>query len=153
MSTPLMLKLMPFLKGSIERWFDSSIVKNISFLSNYLTIQPSNWHRRRQGFTLIELLIVITIIGILATLILASFGAAQAKARDARRKSDLAQLKRAMEIAKSDCQGSAYYPHLGGSGAGAFNSLIAYLSSPNLKYISSSLKDPVNNGVQVYAFA
>lgn len=63
-----------------------------------------------KAFTLIELLIVISIIGILASLTLASFGGAQAKARDGVRKQDLAQIKRALEIAKSDCDGNASYP-------------------------------------------
>lgn len=63
------------------------------------------------GFTLIELLIVISIIGILATLTLASYNGAQAKARDGVRKNDLAQVKRSMELAKSDCTNAAYYPN------------------------------------------
>lgn len=106
-----------------------------------------------QGFTLIELLIVITIIGILATLILASFGGAQAKARDGRRKSDLAQIKRGMELAKSDCKGSAYYPYLGGSTAvDAYNNLSSYLSDSDLKHMSSAPKDPKDSAPQQYAY-
>lgn len=54
------------------------------------------------GFTLIELLIVISILGVLATLGFQSFTASQKKARDAQRKSDLNQIQKALELYKMD---------------------------------------------------
>lgn len=57
---------------------------------------------------MIELLVVITIIGILVTIAIASFQTAQAKARDSRRKTDLDAFKKALELYKSDTAGGLY---------------------------------------------
>ena len=50
------------------------------------------------GFTLIELLVVIAIIGVLASVVLASLNSARAKSRDARRRTDINQLRLALEL-------------------------------------------------------
>jgi prepilin-type N-terminal cleavage/methylation domain-containing protein len=50
--------------------------------------------RKQRGFTLIELLVVITIIGVLATISVVGLVSAQHKARDAKRKFELAQIGR-----------------------------------------------------------
>jgi len=52
----------------------------------------------KKGFTLIEMLIVIAIIGILASMVIVSLGPSQAKARDAKRMSDLRQIQNMLEI-------------------------------------------------------
>ena len=46
---------------------------------------------------MVELLVVISIIGILATLVLANYNAARSRARDTQRKSDLKQYQTAIE--------------------------------------------------------
>ena len=51
----------------------------------------------KKGFTLVELLVVISIIGVLASLALVSFGPSQKQARDVQRKSDLKQYQTALE--------------------------------------------------------
>lgn len=63
------------------------------------------------GFTLVELLVVITILGILATIGLVAFTSAQARGRDTQRKSDLKQIASALELFYSDY---GKYPDSGG---------------------------------------
>jgi len=54
--------------------------------------------RPTKGFTLIELLVVIGIIGILSSIVLTSLNDARKKARDARRISDLEQIRNAYHL-------------------------------------------------------
>lgn len=57
-----------------------------------------NTKTARKGFTLIELLVVIAIIGVLASVVLASLNTARQKSRDAKRVSDINQIKLALEM-------------------------------------------------------
>ncbi|HXK37932.1 MAG TPA: prepilin-type N-terminal cleavage/methylation domain-containing protein [Candidatus Paceibacterota bacterium] len=52
----------------------------------------------RRGFTLIELLVVIAIIALLSSVVLASLATSRAKSRDAKRRSDLDQIRIALEM-------------------------------------------------------
>lgn len=107
----------------------------------------------RKGFTLIELLIVISIIGILASLVLASYSGAQAKARDGVRKSDLAQMKRALELVKADCAGGAWYPNIADTQIQPGSSFSNYLlQTSSNEYMNPVPKDPTNSSPQVYAY-
>jgi prepilin-type N-terminal cleavage/methylation domain-containing protein len=55
-------------------------------------------NNRGKGFTLIELLVVVAIIGVLSSVVLASLNSARAKARDAKRMSDIKQIQNAIEL-------------------------------------------------------
>ncbi len=65
--------------------------------------------RKKQAFTLIELLVVMVVIGVLTALIVPNYMSARERARDAKRKSDLDQIQKALEMYKMD---NAQYPNL-----------------------------------------
>jgi len=52
----------------------------------------------KKGFTLVELLVVIAIIALLSTLSVVALNSARAKSRDARRLSDIKQIRTALEM-------------------------------------------------------
>ena len=56
----------------------------------------------RGGFTLIEILVVISIIGLLASIILVSLKQARNKAADARIQQELNQIRNQLEIGNVD---------------------------------------------------
>lgn len=55
-----------------------------------------------KAFTLLELLVVMSIIGILAVIAFPNFMSARQRARDAKKKSDLKQIQKALELYKLD---------------------------------------------------
>ena len=53
---------------------------------------------KKRGFTLIEVLIVVSIIGLLASVVLIGLGGFRARGRDARRIADLREVQNALEL-------------------------------------------------------
>lgn len=76
---------------------------------------PSN----KSGFTLIELLIVIVIIALLVGILLPNMLGMRERARDSKLKSELRELKLALEVYHEDYQG---YPTVSGSSFSGCNS-------------------------------
>ena len=70
-----------------------------------------------RGFTLLEMTVVLAIMGILASAAIGAYLASQQKGRDAQRKSDLAQIQRALEAYIGD---HGLYPAAIGSRIAAF---------------------------------
>src|SRR5476651_514423 len=60
-----------------------------------------------KGFTIVELLIVIVVIGILALLVITTYSGIQAKARNAKRQTDIQSLQTQLEAFFSQ---NGYYP-------------------------------------------
>lgn len=63
--------------------------------------------KRNKGFTIVELLIVIVVIGILALLVITTYSGIQAKARNAKRQTDIQSLQTQLEAFFSQ---NGYYP-------------------------------------------
>lgn len=62
---------------------------------------------KKKGFTFIEILVVVSIIAVLIAVGVISYGSIQKRSRDARRKSDIEQIRSALEFYRSD---NGYYP-------------------------------------------
>lgn len=74
-------------------------------LSKYKKIQPKAPQKEtrlaiggQRGFTLIEILVVVSIIGLLASVVLVGLGGFRERGRDARRIADLRSLQNGLEI-------------------------------------------------------
>src|SRR3989344_2624835 len=61
----------------------------------------------QKGFTLIEVLVVVSIIGLLASIVLVGLGGFRSQGRDAKRIADLKQTQNALELYYTKCQ---HYP-------------------------------------------
>jgi prepilin-type N-terminal cleavage/methylation domain-containing protein len=90
-----------------------------------------NVFTRIRGFTLIELLIVIAILGVLATMFMTTFPAAQRRARDARRQSDIKQYQTAVEKYANKNNGNYYNSSGTINPSSVCNTLIGTSNCPN----------------------
>lgn len=102
---------------------------------------------RKKGFTLIELLVVIAIIGILAAMVLVALGGARSKARDAQRKSDLRNIKAAVEIYYSDQKPNTY--HVQAAAAAATKTIL--FGADDDTYMKTLPADPSTGAGYQYA--
>lgn len=109
----------------------------------------------KPAFTLLELIIVIALIGIISSIGFYSYQGSQKKARDAQRKSDLQQVKKALEANKNDCLAGSYYIYYGGVlEQTRFNvSLKNYFAGFNEKYLQTMVIDPKNAYPYSYGFS
>ena len=99
-----------------------------------------------KGFTLIELLVVVAIIGLLLSVIMVALGNARLKARDARRLSDMQQVKSGMDI----------YYSLGSGYVDAASWTTAQTSGGELTCSGTDVlrvpQDPLNIGNPVFVY-
>ncbi|PIV00759.1 hypothetical protein COS55_03030 [Candidatus Shapirobacteria bacterium CG03_land_8_20_14_0_80_40_19] len=114
------------------------------FVRNKFIYKGEKMKKLTKGFTLIELLVVISIIGILASLALTSYGGAQKQARDTQRRSDLGQYRNGLEAYAASNNGlypvhAAAYDTSGFCGGGVLSS-----------YLSSCPPDPITTNTYYY---
>lgn len=121
-----------------------SRIKNIRKKVKYI-IHNSLFMIHPKGFTLIELLVAISIIGILASFLLANFVGVRQRARDGVRKSDLRQIQSALELYRSD-KGS--YPTTLPACANSFTDG----ANPPVIYMRKIPCDPSGALVPAYAY-
>ena len=111
------------------------------------------------GFTLIELLVVIAIIGTLSGMVLVAMTDTRARARDARRNSDITQIRKALELYYAE---KGTYPVRGWTISNntanwnAFKTQLApYISLPD-DPVNTPITNPVNypwTTVSTYLYA
>lgn len=77
-----------------------SFHRKIGKLKSQPKVKYGKW--KIQGFTLVELLVVISILGVLASIMLAAFRNSQARGRDAQRKANLKELQSSLELFYAD---------------------------------------------------
>jgi len=93
---------------------------------------------RKKGFTLIELLITVAIISILILVSLFIYQIYMTRARDGRRKADLAKLQRILEDYLND---NVCYPD------------VLECDDDFSPYLAKVFCDPINSGVNVYYYS
>ncbi len=92
--------------------------------------------KSKKGFTLIEVLVAATIIAILTAIGIVSYTSINRRSRDTRRKSDLEQLRSALEIYRTD---NGFYPSTGNGSWAAASDLSTLLVS---NYLPAIPTDP-----------
>lgn len=111
--------------------------------------------KKRAGFTIVELLIVIVVIGILAAITIVAYNGVQSRARDVKRKSDVAQIAKGLK-AWATTSGSTF----GTSNIGGYAIMLGWFTTaaPVANYSATSVKnllvqnDYLNDSVQEPAY-
>jgi len=105
-----------------------------------------------RGFSLIELLVVMSIVGLMSSVILVNLTKSTRKSRDARRKNDIAQLQKAIQLYFDDKR--VFPPNADNDGAGWDESndgsfLDTLVSSG---YLKQQIVDPRNTATFSYSY-
>jgi prepilin-type N-terminal cleavage/methylation domain-containing protein len=114
---------------------------------------------KKLGFTLVELMVVVSIIGILASIVYANFTGARAAARDDIRKSALKELQLAVELYKAQygtypAQGCGSYPTYAGRGTHPSWGCTAdeYITGLVPDFIAALPSDPISEDIDGYGY-
>ncbi len=116
------------------------------------------------GFTIVEILIVVMVIGVLVGIAIVSYNGSRGKARDSIRRTDIANIVKALETYYSD---NGTYPTVNGSGSikggnwytsGDSSWAILQTTLTTAKVINSVPTDPINtssgypDGANMYTY-
>ncbi len=105
---------------------------------------------RHKGFTLVELLISVSIIAILIAIGIASYSTINKQSRDTKRKSDIEQVRSALEMYRAE---NGFYPSAGsGSWVNASDATLGLASYLSPTYISAIPKDTKNVSPYIYEY-
>ncbi|MFZ5845375.1 MAG: type II secretion system protein [Patescibacteria group bacterium] len=100
---------------------------------------------QKRGFTLVEVLVAATIIAVLTVVGVVSYASVNQRSRDTKRKSDLEQIRSALEMYRVD---NGYYPNTGtGTWTDASNLSTALVST----YLPAIPSDP-QSATQTYRY-
>ena len=100
----------------------------------------------QKGFTLIELLVVIAIIGMLSSVVLASLSSARKKSRDAKRLSDMQQVRTALELDYNDHNAYPVSDYDGCGGWDVGNQTLPFMNGKLIGNMSKHPVDPIASG-------
>lgn len=106
----------------------------------------------KKGFTLVELLVVISLIGVLTTLVVANLNSARERARDAARKSDLRNIQTALRLYYNDV---GAYPTSNSGAPVACDGTCTWGASwenAGITYMGTLPGDPLSDQSYVYTY-
>jgi prepilin-type N-terminal cleavage/methylation domain-containing protein len=113
------------------------MIKNVGFKYYF--------NRLSRGFSLVELLIVITIIGVLSTIVLSSVSTSRARAYDSKIKQQLSSFRTAAEIYFTNQDPNSYGPDSVSCDQGMFNNMDPVNGTPAIYIASGNL--PLNTEI------
>lgn len=94
---------------------------------------------KKRGFTLIEILVAATLIALLASIGIVSYASVTKRSRDSKRKSDVEQLRTALEMYRADYSA---YPPVNTGGYDTAENLKTYLVDAPYNYVPAIPHDP-----------
>lgn len=104
--------------------------------------------RSLSGFSLVELLVTVSIIAILIAIGIASYSTINKQSRDAKRKSDLEQIRAALEMYRAD---NGFYPTAnGGNWVSVSDASIGLITPLVPTYIAGIPTDPKSSQSYMY---
>lgn len=111
---------------------------------------------KKSGFTIVELLIVIVVIAILAAISIVAYNGIQQRGRDTQRSSDIANIKKALEVYRihnggyPTCVSTVYQVNTSGNQTCRIDAITALRTS---EYLGKAITDPINSGNNQYMYA